>query len=89
MNVRWCPCNKILKAHHDAMGGGIHQVSGAVHLDVGVLGLPHRVSTHGIQQLAHGGALGEKAQKTKAGNPEAEFPAKICGPSLPPKIRVA
>ena len=66
-------------------GGGavMHQVS------VGVLGLPHRVSTHGIQQLVHGGGLEEKVQKTKGGHPEAEFPSQICGPRLPPKIRVA
>ena len=30
-------------------GGGIHKVRGGVHLDVGVLGRPHRVSTHGIE----------------------------------------
>ena len=28
-------------------GGGIHKVSGGVHLDVGVPGLSHWVSTHG------------------------------------------
>ena len=67
----------------------MHPVSGGVHLTVGVLGLPHRVSTHGIQQLVHGGALGEKVQNTKGGNPEAEFPPQICGPGLPPKIRVS
>ena len=22
--VRWCPCNKILHAHHVAMGGGVY-----------------------------------------------------------------
>ena len=80
----------ILKAHHVALGGGgVHQVRGGVHLDVGVLGIPHRVGMHGIQQLVHGGGLGETVQKTKGGNPEAEFPPQICGPGLPPKIRVA
>ena len=58
-------------------GGGMHQVSGGVQPDVGVLGLPHPVSTHCIQQLVHGGGLGEKVQKTNAGNPEAEFPPHI------------
>ena len=70
-------------------GGGMHQVSGGVHLDVGVLGLLHRLSTHGIQQLVHGGGLGEKVQKTNRGNPEAEFPPQIRGPDLTLKIRVA
>ena len=39
--VRRCPGNKILKAHHVAMGGGggMHQVSGGVHLDAGILRL--------------------------------------------------
>ena len=34
--VRWWPCSKILKAHHVAMGGGgLHHVSGGVHLNMG------------------------------------------------------
>ena len=37
---------KILQAHHIAVGGGVDDVSGGVHLDVGVLGLPHRVIPH-------------------------------------------
>ena len=45
----------------------MHQVTGGLHLDVGILvgilGLPHRVSTHGIQQFVHGGGSGEKVQK--------------------------
>ena len=89
--VMWCPCSKLLKAQQVAMGGGgvMHEVSGGVYLDVRVLGLPHRVSTHGIQQLVHGGGLGETVQKTDRGNPEAKFPPQIRGRSLPPKIRVA
>ena len=51
--VRWCTRSKILQAHHVAIGGGIHKVSGGVHLDVGVLRLPHRVSTHGIEQFVN------------------------------------
>ena len=39
-------------------GGGMHQVSRGVDLDVGVLGLPNWVSTHLIQQLVHGGGEG-------------------------------
>ena len=31
------------------------EVSGGVHLDVGVLRLPHRVSAHGIEELVNGG----------------------------------
>ena len=63
-------------------GGGIHQVSG-------VVGLPHRLSTHGIRRLVHGVGLGEKVQKMKGGNPEAEFYPQICGLGLPPHVRVA
>ena len=66
-----------------------HKVSGGVHLDVGVLGLPQRVSMHGIEQLVNGGGLRGQMQKLKAGELEAAFPPQICGPSLPPKIRVA
>ena len=36
-------------------GGGMDEVSGGVHLDVGVLRLPHRVSAHGIEELVHTG----------------------------------
>ena len=80
--VRWCRCSKILEAHHVAMGGGIHKVSGEVHLDVGVLGLPHRVSMHVIEQLVNGGGLGGQRQKIKGGELEAEFPPQICGLGL-------
>ena len=67
--VRCCPCSKILKAHHVAMGGGggMNQVSGGVHLDVGILRLSHRVSTHLIQQLVHGGGSAENVQKAAEG----------------------
>ena len=50
---------------------------------MGILRLSHQVSTHGIQQLVHGGGLGEKVQKRKGGNAEAEFPPQICGPCMP------
>ena len=36
-------------------GGGMDEVSGRVHLDVGVLRLPHRVSAHGIEELVNVG----------------------------------
>ena len=69
-------------------GVGIHQVSGGVHLDVGVLQLPHQVSTHGIYQLVHGGGCGRRCKKTTRGKPEAEFPPQNCGSSFPLKTRV-
>ena len=37
--------------------GGIHEVSGGAHLDVGVLRFPHRVSAHGIEELVKVGRL--------------------------------
>ena len=43
----------------------MRQVSGRVHLDVGIRRLSHQVSTHGIQQLVHGGGLGEKIKKRR------------------------
>ena len=70
-------------------GGGNHKVSGGVHLDVGVLGLPHRVSTHGIEQLVNGGGLRGQMQRIKRGELGVEFPLQSCGPGLPPKIGVA
>ena len=70
-------------------GGDIHKVSEGVHLDVGVLGLPHRVSTHGIEQLVNGGGLRGKMQKLKRGELGAQFPPQSCGPRLPSKIGVA
>ena len=42
------------------------------------LSVPHPVGTHCIQQLVHGSGGGEKVQKTKGGNPEAEFPPQLC-----------
>ena len=69
--------------------GGIHKVSGGVHLDVGVLGLPHRVTMHGIEQLANGGGLRGHMQKLERGELGADFPPQSCGPRLPPKIGVA
>ena len=86
--VTWCPCCKILQAHHVAMGGERHKVSGGIHLDVGVLGLPYRVSTHGIEQLVNGGGLRGRMQKIKGGELGAEFPPQMCGPGLPAKKRV-
>ena len=43
------------KAHHIAVGGGMDEVSGGVHLDVGVLRLPHRVDPHGVEELVNTG----------------------------------
>ena len=36
-------------------GGGMDEVCGGVHLDVGFLRLPHRVSAHRIQELVNAG----------------------------------
>ena len=57
-------------------------------MDVGILRLSHRVSTHLIQQLVHGGGLGQKVQKTKGGNLKGEFAQQICGLGLPSHVRV-
>ena len=44
-----CTSSKIVQAHNVVVGGGgMYEVSGGVHMDVGVLRLPHRVSAHGI-----------------------------------------
>ena len=70
-------------------GGGIHKVSGGVHLDVGVLRLPHRVSAHRIEGLVKGGRLRGEMQNFKGGELAAEFLPQSCGPGLRPKIGVA
>ena len=36
-------------------GGGVDKVSGGVHLDVGVLRLPHRVIPHRVEELVNTG----------------------------------
>ena len=87
--ARRCPCSKILQAHHVAIGGGMHQVSGGVHRGMGILRLSQRVNAHLVQQLVHGGGLGENVQKTKGRNPEAEFSPQICGLGLPPHVGIA
>ena len=87
--VTWCTYSKIVQAHNVAIGGGMHKVSGGVHLDVGVLRLPHRVSANGIEEFVKGGAVRGQMQKFKGGELAAEFPPQICGPGLPPKIGVA
>ena len=86
-----CTCSKIVQAHHIAVGGGggIHKVSGGVHLDVGVLRLPHRVGAHGIEEFVKGGTLRDHMQKFKGEELAAEFPPHSCGPGLPLKIGVA
>ena len=50
-----CTCSKILQANHIAVGGAVDEVSGGVHLDVGVLRLPHRVSPHRVEELVNTG----------------------------------
>ena len=70
-------------------GGGMHEVSGGVHLDVGVLRLPHRVSAHGIQELVKAGRLRGQMHKFKGGKLAARFPPHRCGRAPPPKEGVA
>ena len=53
--VCWSTSSKILQAHHIAVGGGVDEVSGGVHLDVGVLRPPHRVSPHRVEELVNTG----------------------------------
>ena len=44
--------------HTMSQWGGVYtRLVCGVHLDVGVLGLPHQVSTHGIEHLVNGGGL--------------------------------
>ena len=85
-----CTFSKIVQAHHVAVGGGgRHEVSGGVHLDVGVLRLPHRFSAHGIEELVKGGRLRGQMQNFKGGELAAQFPPQRCGPGPPPKEGVA
>ena len=48
-------------------GGGVDEVSVGVHMDVGVLGLPHKVSAHGIEELVNAGRYRGQMQKFKGG----------------------
>ena len=60
-----CICSKIVQSHHVALVGGMHEVSGGVHLDVGVFRLPHKVSAHGIEELVNTGSQRGQMQKFK------------------------
>ena len=84
-----CTYSKIVQAHHVAMGGGMDEVSGGVHLDVVVLRLPHRVSAHGIEELVNAGRERGQMQKFKGGELAAQFPPQGCGPAPPPEVGVA
>ena len=66
-------------------GGGIHKVSGGVHLDVGVLRIPHRVSTHGIEQLVNGGGLRGQMQKLREGSWVRSSLHKVVEQAFPPR----
>ena len=70
-------------------GGGMHEVSGGVHLDVGVPRLPHRVSAHGIEELVKAGRLRGQMHQFKGGELAAKFRPQRCGPAPPPKVGVA
>ena len=65
------------------------EVSGGVHVDVGVLRLPHRVSAHGVEELVNTGGDTGWMRKFKGGELAAQFPPQGCGPSPPPKVGVA
>ena len=54
-----------------------------------VLGLPHRVSAHAIEELVKVGRLRGRMQKFKGGELAAQFPPQGCGPGPPPKVGVA
>ena len=73
----------------DPKGTPCRNRGGGVHLDEGVLRLPHLVSAHGIEELVKGGKLRGHIQTFQGGDLAAEFPPQICGPRLPPKIGVA
>ena len=65
-------------------GGGMHQVTGGVHLDVGILMLAHRVSTHLIQQLVHGGGLGRRCKKRREATRKLSSLHKFVDQAFPP-----
>ena len=83
-----CTCSKIVQAHHVAVGGGggMDKVSGGVHLEVGVLRLPHRVSAHGIEELVNARRERGEMQKLKGGELAAHFPPQRCSPAPPPEV---
>ena len=83
---RRCTCSKIVQVHHVAVGWGMHKVSAGVHLDVGVLRLPHRVSAHAMEDLVKAGRLRGQMQNFKGGELAAQFPPQRCGPAPPPSV---
>ena len=70
-------------------GGGMDEVSGGVHLNVGVLRLPHKVCAHGIEELVNAGRGRGQMQKSKGGELAAQCPPQRCGPAPPPEVGVA
>ena len=83
------PAARSCKHTMSEWGGGIREVSGGGHLDLGVLRLPHRVGAHGIEELVKAGRLRGQMQKFKGGELAAQFSPQGCGPGLPPKVGVA
>ena len=84
-----CTCSKMAAGTpYRSGGGGMDEVSGGVHMDVGVLRLPHRVSAHGIEELVNIGGERDWMQKFKGGVLAAQFPPQGCDTSPPPKVGV-
>ena len=65
--------------------GGMHEVSGGVHLDVGVLTLPHRVNAHGIEELVKAGRLRGHMQNLREGSWRRSSLHKVLAQGLPPR----
>ena len=66
-------------------GGGIHKVIVGVHLDMGVLRLPHRVSAHGIEQLVNGGRLRGQMKSLSEGSWRRSSLHQVVAHAVPPR----
>ena len=66
-------------------GVGRKKVSGGIHLDVGVLTLPHRVSAHGIEQLVNRGGLSGKVKIFREGGWLRSSLHKAVDQAFPPR----
>ena len=65
--------------------GGIHKVSVRVHLDMGVLRLPHRNSAHGTQQLVNGGRLRGQMKILREGSWRRSSLHQVVAHAFPPR----
>ena len=80
---RGAPAARSCRHTMSQWGGGIHKVSGGVHLDVGVVGLPHAVSMHGIEQLVNGGGL--RCKNLREGSWKRSSLRKFLAHAFPPR----